>query len=260
MGICTSDSDPKSDWFAKCCSVLEIGGVVMAPSPVGFTIFSLEEGIRSIYLIKRQPEKEPMGVLGNAQIFRNVFGRKPPDFDWDQCVGIISTNINQTDVNIPWDCIGSRGEIGIWLNLGPYINRVIDHYWEQRKVVFGSSPNISGKPHPTGNLYDIEHIDQEIRLKVDLVLELPHFARPAFDTEGRWLPSVIIDFDSALLAITNPEEADRNPKRKTIKDGRHKDGICATLESYVVKALHAKAIEVGAIKKYRSSHSSLVYE
>ena len=171
--------------------------VIICPTTVGYTLIATDGGVKKMKAIKGREEKKACGILGVPEVYRDVFGAEPPLAAGRQrhICGFLGkpTTIKEY---IPRASLGSKGEVGIWLDNGPVVTYLACRLWkEQKEVIVATSCNIAGEGNATGDRYSLDRLNSMIREKVDLQVEIPHWETPQTDSDGRWLSAPIFNLE-----------------------------------------------------------------
>lgn len=164
----------------KAFDVMVGGGVAILPLSVSYAIFAhTARGVERIYELKSRPQTKPNGVIGNWDIFSQVFQVTDRDRDLVRCLTI--------DHDLPLSIIGPFDPHHDWLrtveygalrrstkgftmdllmNAGPLHNELARLSLEQGKPLMGSSANVSGQ----GSKFRLEDLEPPLREGPDLVL------------------------------------------------------------------------------------------
>lgn len=164
--------------------VMTSGGVAVLPLSVSYAIFAhTATGVERIYALKRRPQTKPNGVIGNWDIFSDVFNVTQRDRDLVRCI--------TQDHNLPLSVIAPFNPDHDWLrtvqygalrrstklftmdlllNAGHLHNELARLSWDTGQPLMGSSANISG----TGSQFHIEDVGQSLLEGCDLVLDYGH--------------------------------------------------------------------------------------
>ena len=190
----------------KARDVLASGGVIIAPSHVGYSLYALDgpAGAQKIDRIKGR--NKPIGLSGNTEAFRRVFGFSPPDLRNDYCsdlflslVGEASkTSLDERDLARLQSsrAIGPKGEVAMWLGGGPVTDYLADQMIGEGRFILVSSANVSGEGNPASETYTIDAIDSAVCDAADYIVDVPHWATPQHDEEGRWLSAPMFDLET----------------------------------------------------------------
>lgn len=191
--------------------VLCEGGTVLCPTLVGYSLFALdgEEGMAKLDHVKGR-ENKPYGIIGSEATFSRVFnGRKAPflknDFCSDTFISFVSSEsvskeaLEQLRVS---RAVGPSDEVAMWINSGPVFDTLIDKVetkYEGKRLILVTSGNLSGQGNPKSSTFCIDAVDKEIRDRVDMVIDIPHWSDPELDEHGRWYSAPMFDIDKGAF-------------------------------------------------------------
>lgn len=156
------------------------GGVAVLPLSVSYAIFAhTAEGVERIYQLKQRPMTKPNGVIGNWDIFREVFESTERDRDLVRCLTL--------DHDLPLSVVAPFNPHHDWLrtveygalrrstkgytmdllmNAGPLHNALADLSLAQGKPLMGSSANVSN----SGSKFKLEDVQDTLKAGCELVL------------------------------------------------------------------------------------------
>jgi tRNA A37 threonylcarbamoyladenosine synthetase subunit TsaC/SUA5/YrdC len=156
------------------------GGVAILPLSVSYAIFAhTAEAVERIYRLKQRPMTKPNGVIGNWDIFTEVFEVGQRDRDLVRCLTL--------DHNLPLSVVAPFNPAHEWLrtvehgalrlstkghtmdllmNAGPLHNELAALSLAQGKPLMGSSANASG----SGSKFRLEEVQEPLRAGCELVL------------------------------------------------------------------------------------------
>lgn len=156
------------------------GGVAILPLSVSYAIFSHSaEGVERIYRLKQRPMTKPNGVIGNWDIFREVFQVSERDRDLVRCLTL--------DHDLPLSVVAPFNPHHDWLrtveygalrrstkgqtmdllmNAGPLHNELAALSLERGKPLMGSSANVSS----SGSKFRLEDVQEDLKAGCELVL------------------------------------------------------------------------------------------
>lgn len=160
--------------------VMVSGGVAVLPLSVSYAIFAHTAlGVERIYQLKQRPQTKPNGVIGNWDIFTQVFEVSPRDRDLVDCI--------TRDHDLPLSVVAPFNPHHDWLrtveygalrrstkgftmdllmNAGPLHNELARMSLEAAKPLMGSSANVSG----SGSKFRLDDVQDSLRQGCDLVL------------------------------------------------------------------------------------------
>jgi L-threonylcarbamoyladenylate synthase len=159
--------------FLKAAEVIKNGGVVLYPSD---TIWGLgcdptnEKAVQKVMEIKKRNEAKSFILLVDSI---PMLERYVPEFP-EICYELIEVAIDPLTIIYPTSkglsklVTGNDGSIGIRVTMDPMCKKLIQTI---RKPLVSTSANISGEPFPM----DFEGISQEIKDKVDFIMDNPEF-------------------------------------------------------------------------------------
>lgn len=75
----------------------------------------------------------------------------------------------------------------------------IEEKFAGKRVIIGASANLSGNGNPKCNIFCLDAVDEEIRTRVDMVIDIPHWSDPDLDDEGRWYSAPMFDIDTGAF-------------------------------------------------------------
>lgn len=164
----------------KAFQVMVSGGVAVLPLSVSYAIFAHSaSGVERIYALKQRPQTKPNGVIGNRDIFREVFEVTQRDHDLVDCI--------TRDHNLPLSVIApfnphhdwlrtvefgalrrstKAGTMDLLINAGPLHNELARMSLECAKPLMGSSANLSS----SGSKFRLEDVQEPLRQGCDFVL------------------------------------------------------------------------------------------
>jgi tRNA A37 threonylcarbamoyladenosine synthetase subunit TsaC/SUA5/YrdC len=156
------------------------GGVAVLPLSVSYAIFAhTAEGVERIYHLKQRPMTKPNGVIGNWDIFREVFEVTDRDRDLVRCLTL--------DHDLPLSVVAPFNPHHDWLrtvqygalrrstkghtmdllmNAGPLHNALADLSLAHGKPLMGSSANVSN----SGSKFKLEDVQDDLKAGCELVL------------------------------------------------------------------------------------------
>jgi tRNA A37 threonylcarbamoyladenosine synthetase subunit TsaC/SUA5/YrdC len=156
------------------------GGVSVLPLSVSYAIFAhTAEGVERIYKLKQRPMTKPNGVIGNWDIFREVFSVGQRELDLVRCLTI--DNDLPLSVVAPFNPghdwlktvqygalrLATKGNtMDLLMNAGPLHNSLAKMSLEAGKPLMGSSANVSS----SGSKFKLEDVQSELKEGCDLVL------------------------------------------------------------------------------------------
>ena len=198
------------DSLLDAYSALRDGGILIAPTNVGYTLITNKAGAKQMKSLKGRPDDKPCGVLGIPEIYKSVFGTdpplkslhsekyimghlgKPPKLTNGSSSSIKSTSHWFVHPFIPADATGPNGEVGIWLNNGPVVDYLARRLWSEcGDIIVASSCNMAGAGNPESDHYDLAFVNSALRNGVDLEIDIPHWESPQLDEKGRWLSAPV---------------------------------------------------------------------
>ncbi|MDH4374928.1 MAG: Sua5/YciO/YrdC/YwlC family protein [Ramlibacter sp.] len=156
------------------------GGVAILPLSVSYAIFAhTAEGVERIYKLKQRPMTKPNGVIGNWDIFQDVFevGQRDRDLvrcltlDHDLPLSVVAPFNPHHDWlrTVEWGALrrSTKGQtMDLLMNAGPLHNALAAMSLEQGKPLMGSSANASG----SGSKFELLEVQEELRAGCELVL------------------------------------------------------------------------------------------
>ncbi len=161
--------------------IMSSGGVTLLPLSVSYAIFAHTAlAVERIYSLKKRPQTKPNGVIGNWDIFTEVFEVTERDRDLVRCLTL--------DHDLPLSIIGpyradhdwlrtvqfgalrrstKAGTMDLLMNAGPLHNELARLSLETAQPLMGSSANISG----SGSKFRFEDVQESLREGCDLALD-----------------------------------------------------------------------------------------
>lgn len=161
--------------------IMSSGGVTLLPLSVSYAIFAHTAlAVERIYSLKKRPQTKPNGVIGNWDIFTEVFEVTERDRDLVRCLTL--------DHDLPLSIIGpyradhdwlrtvqfgalrrstKAGTMDLLMNAGPLHNELARLSLETGQPLMGSSANISG----SGSKFRFEDVQESLREGCDLALD-----------------------------------------------------------------------------------------
>jgi tRNA A37 threonylcarbamoyladenosine synthetase subunit TsaC/SUA5/YrdC len=174
------DADTQREDARQAFDVMAAGGVAVLPLSVSYAIFAHStEGVERIYRLKQRPLTKPNGVIGNWDIFREVFQVSERDRDLVRCLTL--------DHDLPLSIVAPFNPQHDWLrhaeagalrlatkgttmdllmNAGPLHNTLAAMSLEAGKPLMGSSANVSN----SGSKFRLEDVQESLKAGCDLVL------------------------------------------------------------------------------------------
>lgn len=162
------------------CDALKDGGLVLLKGDIGYGLLGHSEpSIRKMYQAKGRDHANPCIVIGNLAILRDVaLVPTAPIGDWIAATVAVTTLAVVLPVNprstllsrlSPWvyGQTVTNGTVAVFLNVGVFLERVIDRLAAQGVLVVGSSAN----PSSQGNIFRFEDIPAELRAAADFALD-----------------------------------------------------------------------------------------
>lgn len=161
--------------------IMSSGGVTLLPLSVSYAIFAHTAlAVERIYSLKKRPQTKPNGVIGNWDIFTEVFEVTERDRDLVRCLTL--------DHDLPLSIIGpyradhdwlrtvqfgalrrstKAGTMDLLMNAGPLHNELARLSLEAAQPLMGSSANISG----SGSKFRFKDVQESLREGCDLALD-----------------------------------------------------------------------------------------
>ncbi|MEI7786212.1 MAG: Sua5/YciO/YrdC/YwlC family protein [Betaproteobacteria bacterium] len=161
--------------------IMSSGGVTLLPLSVSYAIFAHTAlAVERIYSLKKRPQTKPNGVIGNWDIFTDVFEVSDRDRDLVRCLTL--------DHDLPLSIIGpyradhdwlrtvqfgalrrstKAGTMDLLMNAGPLHNELARLSLDAAQPLMGSSANISG----SGSKFRFEDVQESLREGCDLALD-----------------------------------------------------------------------------------------
>jgi tRNA A37 threonylcarbamoyladenosine synthetase subunit TsaC/SUA5/YrdC len=165
----------------KAFQIMISGGVAVLPLSVSYAIFAnTAHGVERIYKLKNRPQTKPNGVIGNWDIFSDVFQTESRDRDLVRCLTL--------DNDLPLSVVAPFNPHHDWLrtvefgalrrstkaltmdllmHAGPLHDELARMSLESAKPLMGSSANLSG----SGSKFRLEDVQESLRQGCDLVLD-----------------------------------------------------------------------------------------
>lgn len=166
-----------TDW--EVCNTLEAlrrGELCLLKGDIGYGLLgNTEIAIRKMYAIKGREFSNPCIVIGNLPILRDIALFPHANIEhWIACMANRSTLAAVLPINpssrllatLPawvYGQVVTNGTIATFLNVGAFLEKVIERARLQQMLVVGSSANPSGH----GNIYDYIDIPQQIVAAAD---------------------------------------------------------------------------------------------
>lgn len=160
--------------------VMSAGGVAILPLSVSYAIFAHTAlAVERIYALKKRPQTKPNGVIGNWDIFTEVFEVGERDRSLVKCLTL--------DHDLPLSVVApfradhdwlrtvefgalrrssKNGTMDLLMNAGPLHNELARMSLEGCRPLMGSSANVSG----TGSKFRLEDLEAPLCEGCDLVL------------------------------------------------------------------------------------------
>lgn len=192
------------DKMLEAYSVLHAGGILISPTPVGYTLITNKVGVKQMKSMKGRLDDKPCAIFGVNEIYKATFGSDPPlkckiseryNLGHMGRPNVLSETQARDDIVpafVPEDAIGPKGEVGIWLQNGPVVDYLATRLWSEcRDVVLATSCNFAGEGNPRSPEYALSHLDERLRMTADLEIDIPHWEEPDLDPDGRWLSAPI---------------------------------------------------------------------
>lgn len=202
-----------SSQIDEAFEALKLGGAVLVPSALGWTLVAMETpgGARALDTLKGRPDGKPLGMCGLEEAFKETFGGKTPPplrdlkrtstYCSDVCISFVSHKLVSDETRARFgrsNAVGPQGEIAFWFNAGPFCNKLAQLVWDEfdGRCLLGTSANITGEGNPKCETYDLNAVDKSIRDGVGFILDIPHYTVPQLDENGRWLSAPMFDMDT----------------------------------------------------------------
>lgn len=160
--------------------IMSAGGVAILPLSVSYAIFAHTAlAVERIYALKQRPQTKPNGVIGNWDIFTEVFDCSERDRSLVKCLTL--------DHDLPLSVVApfradhdwlrtvefgalrrssKNGTMDLLMNAGPLHNELARLSLDSCRPLMGSSANRSG----TGSKFRLEDLEAPLREGCDLVL------------------------------------------------------------------------------------------
>ncbi len=160
----------------KAFEVIRAGGLALIPADIGYGFLGHSlASIRKMYALKDRRYDNPCITVGNLDGIASL--ALLPDralLEWLADISARTTLAVVVQVKResplvasldPWvyEHANERGTMAIFLNPGPFVERMVMRAYEAEMILVGSSGNASG----TGNNYRFEDVPQAIRDGVD---------------------------------------------------------------------------------------------
>ena len=161
--------------------IMTSGGVALLPLSVSYAIFAhTAMAVERIYSLKKRPQTKPNGVIGNWDIFTEVFEVADRDRDLVRCLTL--------DHDLPLSIIGpyradhdwlrtvefgalrrstKAGTMDLLMNAGPLHNELARLSLETAQPLMGSSANLSG----SGSKFRFDDVQESLREGCDLAMD-----------------------------------------------------------------------------------------
>lgn len=152
------------------------GDLCLLKGDIGYGLLgNSEAAIRKMYAAKGRPYSNPCIVIGNPGILREVARFPEPQIErWIAQTAVRTTLAVVLPVNpasrllatLPaWvhGQVVTNGTIAAFLNVGPFLEEVIERARRQQMLIVGSSAN----PSSQGNIYDFAELPQQIVAAAD---------------------------------------------------------------------------------------------
>jgi tRNA A37 threonylcarbamoyladenosine synthetase subunit TsaC/SUA5/YrdC len=156
----------------KAFQIMISGGVAVLPLSVSYAIFAhTAHGVERIYALKNRPQTKPNGVIGNWDIFSEVFETESRDRDLVRCLTL--------DNDLPLSVVAPFNPHHDWLRTVEFgalrrstkaltmHDELARMSLESAKPLMGSSANLSG----SGSKFQLEDVQESLRQGCDLVLD-----------------------------------------------------------------------------------------
>lgn len=164
----------------RAFQVMVSGGVAVLPLSVSYAIFAhTASGVERIYALKQRPQTKPNGVIGNWDIFQEVFEVTQRDRDLVDCItrdhdlplSVIAPYNAQHDWlrTVEFGALRrstKAGTMDLLINAGPLHNELARMSLECAKPLMGSSANLSS----SGSKFRLEDVQEPLRQGCDFVL------------------------------------------------------------------------------------------
>ena len=179
----------------KIFSVLERGGIALIRLDVAYALICMDQkAVQKIQRMKQRSSDKQCVVLGTPKIFEEITGKKIQS-TISLPVGLVA-KINEKSKyirQIPKEMIVD-GKIAVFINMGALGDAIADRAFKHRKLVFGSSANIT----KAGNHYQLQDVENEIREQVDIEIDEGKTKYQEFANE-KGLGAVILDIESGKV-------------------------------------------------------------
>lgn len=200
VGAPLLNSQPMLD---RAFDTMKAGGTCIVPTNVGYTIFAMDGAQQADRLdeVKGRASGKPFGICGTDRVFEHIFGYAPPELkDDDLMLSFMGKPEMAQAVRRQLEAcrtIGPAGEVAVWINGGYVMTYLADRAIDElgKRILIASSCNDSGEGNPTAKAFSLDALSPAVRSSVDFEIDLPHWSKPEFDNEGRWLSAPIFDLE-----------------------------------------------------------------
>ncbi|MBA3770988.1 MAG: Sua5/YciO/YrdC/YwlC family protein [Ramlibacter sp.] len=156
------------------------GDLCLLKGDIGYGLLgNSDAAIRKMYAAKGRPYSNPCIVIGNLAILRDVASFPSPEIErWVAAMAARTTLAVVLPVNprsrllttLPAWVLGqvvTHQTIAAFLNVGPFLEQVIEGARQQQMLVVGSSAN----PSSQGNIYDFAELPPQIVAAADFKID-----------------------------------------------------------------------------------------
>lgn len=147
------------------------GDLCLLKGDIGYGLLGCSESaIRKMYDAKGRSYANPCIVIGNLDILRDVACFPHPEIErWIAAIAARTTLAVVLPINAdsrllptlsPWlyGQVVTKGTVAAFLNVGPFLERVIERAHHQKMLIVGSSAN----PSAQGNIYAYQELPAQI--------------------------------------------------------------------------------------------------
>lgn len=191
------DADKTAQEVELAVAALAGGDLTLLKGDIGYGLLgSSEQAIRKMYVAKGRPLSNPCIVIGNREILNDVAivpsGHIAAWIDgttrWTTLAVVLPVNPRSRLLSglSPWlyGQTVTNGTIAIFLNVGPFLEKVIAKTCALGLLVVGSSAN----PSSHGNIYSFHEIPQLLRNAADFSIDQ---GRCKYENEGRKATTIV---------------------------------------------------------------------
>lgn len=165
---------------AETIAALTRGDLILVKGDIGYGLLGhSERAIKKMYEAKGRPLSNPCIVIGNLDILFDVALIPSKTIDdwisrtsaWTTLAVVLPVNPNSKLLAglSPWvyEQTVTNGTIALFLNVGPFLEKVIDQSRQSNLLVVGSSAN----PTSQGNIYQFSEIPEHLKKAADFSID-----------------------------------------------------------------------------------------